>query len=119
MAEMQTSLPIYQKSIDWTTFFDIYPVPDVFEQTVYQWPRETLHKFQNQRFMQLVETGWRNKFYSRRWRAAGVKPEDVRSIDDIAKLPSYTSDDVKTDQAEHPLSAISMVAGANCSRPRL
>jgi len=102
MAEMQTSLPIYQKSIDWTAFFDTYPVPDVFEQTVYRWPREKLREFQNKRFMQLVETGWHNEFYSRRWRAAGVKPEDIRSIDDIAKLPSYTSDDVKTDQAENP-----------------
>ena len=28
-------------------------------------------------------------------RRRGVKPGDIRSIDDIAKLPSYTSDDVK------------------------
>jgi phenylacetate-CoA ligase len=102
MNDMQTSLPIYQHSIDWSMFFRTYPVPDVFERTVYRWPREKLREFQNARFMHLVDIGWRNDFYSRRWRAAGVKPEDIRSIDDIAKLPSYASDDVKTDQAEHP-----------------
>ena len=102
MNEMQTVLPIYQKSIDWDAFFAEYPVPDVFERTVYKWPREKIHAFQNKRFMHLVGIGWKNYFYRSRWSAAGVKPADIRSIDDIAKLPSYTSDDVKNDQAEHP-----------------
>ncbi len=99
---METQLPIYHKSIDWDAFFATYPVPDVFERTVFRWPRKRLREFQNQRFMRLVEIGWNNPFYRRRWRAAGLEPGDVRSIDDIAKLPAYTSDDVKQDQQEHP-----------------
>lgn len=102
MTDMQTELPIYQKSIDWDAFFSEYPVPDVFARTVFKWPRERLREFQNKRFMRLVEIGWRNEFYRRRWSAVGLQPGDVQSIDDIAKLPSYTSDDVKTDQQEHP-----------------
>ena len=31
-----------------------------------------------------------------------MRPEHIRSIDDIAKLPAYTSDDVKRDQGEFP-----------------
>ena len=42
MNEMQTVLPIYQKSIDWNAFFAEYPVPDVYERTVYKWPREKI-----------------------------------------------------------------------------
>jgi phenylacetate-CoA ligase len=61
-----------------------------------------LRAFQNKRFMRLVEIGWGNEFYRKRWSAAGLKPGDVKSIDDISKLPSYTSEDVKNDQAEHP-----------------
>ncbi len=99
---MQTGLPIYQKSIDWEDFFSQYPVPDVYAKTVYQWSKERLREFQNNRFMHLVEIGWNNQFYSRRWRTAGVERGDIRSLDDISKLPAYTSDDVKTDQAEHP-----------------
>ncbi len=102
MSEIQTALPIYQKSIDWDAFFAEYPVPDVFERTVYKWTRDKIRAFQNKRFMHLVGIGWKNEFYRSRWSAAGVKPADIRSIDDIAILPSYTSDDVKTDQAEHP-----------------
>jgi phenylacetate-CoA ligase len=98
----QTTLPIYQKSIDWDAFFSTYPVPDVFEKTVYRWPREQLREFQNRRFMQLMEIGWKNGFYNRRWRAAGLEPGDIKSLADIRKIPTYTSDDVKTDQADHP-----------------
>ena len=43
----QSRLPIYHKSLDWDAFFAEYPVPDVFERTVYRWPREKLRAFQN------------------------------------------------------------------------
>jgi phenylacetate-CoA ligase len=99
---IETSLPIHQNSIDWDAFFAEYPVPDVFEQTVYRWPRERLREFQNKRFLRLVRIGWNNEFYRRRWRDAGIEPGDIRSLDDISKLPAYTSEDVKNDQADHP-----------------
>jgi phenylacetate-CoA ligase len=99
---MQTELPIYHQSIDWDAFYATYPVPDVFEKTVFRWKRDQLRAFQNKRFMELVKLGWSNEFYRSRWVAAGLKPGDVRSLDDIARLPAYTSDDVKKDQHEHP-----------------
>jgi phenylacetate-CoA ligase len=102
MSEIRTQLPIYHLSMDWQAFFRTYPVPDVFEQTVFRWPRERLRGFQDERFMALVRIGWNNEFYRRHWSAAGIEPGDIRSIDDIAKLPAYTSDDVKEDQHEHP-----------------
>src|SRR5471032_1297290 len=92
VTDMQTQLPIYQKSIDWDAFFAEYPVPDVYERTVYKWPPARLREFQNKRFMRLMDIGWKNEFYRRRWSAAGIKPGDIKSIDDIAKLPAYTSD---------------------------
>jgi len=102
MSITETQLPIYQKSIDWDAFFAEYPVPDVYERTVYKWPPARLREFQNKRFMRLMDIGWKNEFYRSRWSAAGIKPGDIKSIDDIAKLPAYTSDDVKNDQAENP-----------------
>ena len=47
MIYKQSRLPIYHKSLDWDAFFAEYPVPDVFERTVYRWPREKLRAFQN------------------------------------------------------------------------
>jgi len=102
MANIGTKLPIYRESIDWDALFAMYPVPDVFEQTVFRWSRDELRAFQNQRFMALMEIGWKNEFHGSRWRAAGLEPGDVRSLDDIRKLPSYTSDDIKDDQQKYP-----------------
>ena len=102
MSASGSELPIYHDSIDWNDLFATYPVPDVFEKTVFRWPRERLREFQNNQFLKLVDIGWHNDFYSRHWKAAGLSPGDIRSIDDIARLPAYTSDDVKTDQFEHP-----------------
>jgi phenylacetate-CoA ligase len=102
VADLDTQLPIYHKSIDWDAFFAEHPVPDAFERTIYRCSKERLRELQNRRFMNLVRIGWNNSFYCSRWRAAGIEQGDINSIDDIAKLPSYTSDDVKKDQEENP-----------------
>ncbi len=99
---MQTALPIYRQALDWDAFYATYPVPDVYEQTHYRWSRDELRAFQNRRFMELVGIGWNNPFHAARWKAAGLEPGDIRSLDDIRKIPTYTSDDVKEDQRLHP-----------------
>ena len=95
-------LPIYHGSIDWTQLHRDYPVPDVFEETVYKWPGGRVRELQNERFIRCVEHAWNNPFYRKRWRAAGLEPGDVASIDDSHKIPTYNSDDVKRDQLENP-----------------
>lgn len=97
-----TKLPIYHQSLDWDQLYREYPVPDVFAETVYKWPAARVRALQNERFLKVVAIGWQNPFYAKRWRAAGVEPGDIKSLDDIAKLPLYNSDDVKKDQLEHP-----------------
>ncbi len=97
-----SALPLYQCAIDWPAFFQDFPAPDVFEQTVYRWPRQRLRQLQERRFLQVMQAGWNNPFYKTRWTAAGVQPGDVKSLADIVRLPSYTSDDVKQSQLDAP-----------------
>lgn len=92
---LHSELPVYRNAIDWPAFAREFALPDAFEQTVYRWPPERIRELQNARFVKTMEAGWRNPFYRRRWQAAGLGPGDVRGIDDIARLPPYTSDDVK------------------------
>ena len=95
-------LPIYHEAVDWGQLRRDYPVPDVFVDTVYKWPAERVRALQNARFLESVARAWANPFYRRRWRAAGLEPGDIRSIDDSPRIPTYNSDDVKRDQLEHP-----------------
>ena len=98
----QSSLPLYHKAIDWDALYAEYPVPDVYSRTVYLWPAERVRELQNRRFMALIEIGWNNRFYQSLWKKAGLAPGDIRSLDDIENLPTFNSEDIKNDQAEHP-----------------
>jgi phenylacetate-CoA ligase len=103
---MDSTLPLYRRSFDWERYCIDYPMPDVFERTVYRWSPEQLRTLQNERFMKCMEQGWKNSFYSERWRVSGLEPGDVRSLDDISKLPTFNSDDIKASiDADPPFGA--------------
>ena len=91
----ESALPLYRQSFDWEQYCRDYPMPDVFERTVWRWAPERLRALQNERFMRCVQLGWKNPFYRRRWTDAGLAPGDIASLDDIAKLPTFNSDDIK------------------------
>jgi phenylacetate-CoA ligase len=97
-----TSLPLYRNAIDWDALYGAYPVPDVYERTIYKWPAEHVRALQERSFMEVMKTGWANAFYRKRWQAVGLQPADIKSLDDIVKLPAFNSEDIKNDQAEHP-----------------
>ena len=44
----------------------------------------------------------RSPFYRRRWQASGVSPEALCTLDDLARFPLVTKDDLRRDQEEHP-----------------
>ncbi len=95
-------LPIYRNAFDFDRLIREYPLPDVFEQTVWRWSPERIRALQTERFLRTVEAGWLNSFYRKRWSAAGLAPGDIRSLEDIVKLPTYTSDDVKESLEARP-----------------
>jgi phenylacetate-CoA ligase len=41
-------------------------------------------------------------FYRRRFDAAGVAPDDIKTVDDIGRLPICTKDDLRQSESEHP-----------------
>ena len=40
--------------------------------------------------------------YRKKWDAAGVKPEDIHSLEDFDAIPILFKDELRSDQAEHP-----------------
>ena len=52
--------------------------------------------------MHVVERAWRNPFYRKRWQDQGLEQGDIRSLEDIVKLPTFNSDDIKEDYDAHP-----------------
>lgn len=101
-ALQRSKLPLYHYALDWDAFYAKFPPPDVFMDTVYKWPAARIRELQEKRFLETMQVGWQNPFYQALWKKAGIAPGDIRSLEDIARLPTYNSDDLKTDQQEHP-----------------
>jgi phenylacetate-CoA ligase len=59
---------------------------------------EELRRFQEERLRAIVRHAYKYvPFYRRRWKEVGVRPEDVKTVEDLRKLPVITRDDVKKD----------------------
>ncbi|MGE4243034.1 phenylacetate--CoA ligase family protein [Ramlibacter sp.] len=101
-AATASRLPLYRNAFDFDALIREFPLPDVFEETTWRAPPERIRAIQEERFLRIVEVGWNNPFYRKRWTAAGLQPGDIRSLDDIVKLPTYTSDDVKDSLEARP-----------------
>lgn len=99
----QSKLPLYCKSIDWDAFFAENPPPDVWYEHVFlKWSKDQIRAHQERRFLEIMKLGWKNRFYQRLWGDAGIEPGDIRGLDDLEKLPIFTSEDVKKSIEDHP-----------------
>lgn len=78
--------------------------------------REQITALQQKRVLELVPYAWeRSAFYRELWSAAGVKPEDIRSLDDFtSKIPTFCKDDVKAyrDRTGDPFGGLLCVNGS-------
>lgn len=59
-------------------------------------PRERLQELQLKGLQKTLRRAWTNEFYRARLSAAGVSsPEDIKSLDDLTRLPFLTKDDFR------------------------
>ncbi len=58
--------------------------------------REEMTALQSKRLVELVEYVYNNvEFYRKKMQAIGIKPSDIKGIEDISKLPFTTKDDLR------------------------
>jgi phenylacetate-CoA ligase len=66
-------------------------------------PRPELRLLQEERLREAVSRAYAGApFWRRRMDAAGVAPDDVKTLDDLARLPLVGKDDLRASEAEHP-----------------
>lgn len=99
---MSEPIPYYWKSVDWDALMRDHPPPPHFAATTGRFSADALQALQDSRFRARVAEAWSVPFYRERWRAAGLEPGDIRGLDDIGRLPLFTSDDLKDAIAASP-----------------
>ncbi len=92
--------PTYFEAFDAKAMLTDYPLDLVGSYG--RMSRDELRALQNQRFVKLMQRGWEIPFYQRLWGNQGIQPGDVRSLDDIAKLPVYDKSDLMASVNAHP-----------------
>lgn len=74
-----------------------------FDQVNETAPRERLHTLQFGKLQKLLsEISGRNRFYIRKWSAAGILPGDIQSLNDLQKFPFTCKSELVRAQEEAP-----------------
>ncbi len=96
------NVPYYYRSVDFDRLVREYPPSQDYAETVFLHDRRQIAEVQNRRFVSIVESAWRNPFYRKRWEAHGLRPQDIRSMDDLGQLPMVAVEDFKDSIKAHP-----------------
>lgn len=96
------SFPNYFESFDYAAMRRDFPLGEDFTEGYAKLSRDEIRARQNVLFMRCVERAWSIPFYQRLWGATGVEAGDIRSLDDIEKLPIFGKSDLMQSLAEHP-----------------
>lgn len=90
-----TSVPWYGRGMDFESLWREYPPPPDYTEAVHRISSDELRARQEARFLEQVARAWEVSFYRRHWGAAGLTQGDIRSLEDLNKIPPYTVDDVR------------------------
>src|SRR6185437_5237926 len=94
--------PRYYASLDFEALWKEYePAPDYFE-GFYQLGPDEIRHIQNQRFLRQMQRGWQVPFYQHHWKTVGLEPGDIRSLDDLTKIPPFSVYDLRASIERHP-----------------
>ncbi|NBU24566.1 MAG: phenylacetate--CoA ligase family protein [Gammaproteobacteria bacterium] len=97
-----TEAPLYFDSFDHAQLLRDFPLGDDFTQRHARLSADEIRARQDALFQRCVARAWQVPFYQRLWGAVGIEPHDVRSLDDIGKLPVFGKSDLMRSLAEHP-----------------
>ena len=71
-----------------------YPIGPAFLERFRGFSRDELRALQDARFRRVLEFAWKVPFYQRLWGAHGIERGDIRGLDDLQRLPTYSKSDL-------------------------
>lgn len=96
------TLPTYFDAMDYPGLIAEYGRPEDFIPRFGRLSRDALRAVQERRFATVMARAWQVPFYRRLWGARGIEPGDIRGLDDIARLPAYSKEDLMASVEAHP-----------------
>jgi phenylacetate-CoA ligase len=98
----QANIPRYYRSLDFEALWREYPPPPDYFQSTYKLSSDALRHLQEVQFAKQIERAWQIPFYRRHWKAAGIAEGDIRSLDDLQHIPSFSVHDLRDSITRDP-----------------
>jgi phenylacetate-CoA ligase len=90
------------EAVDYDALTAQLPPPPEYLDTAYLADPDTIAATQLDRAQARARAAYEVPFFRRRWDETGVGPDDLRSLDDLARFPAYTVDDIRGSIEAHP-----------------
>jgi phenylacetate-CoA ligase len=90
------------ESLDYPALLADHPIGDAFETMARSLSRDELRARQEVLFARVVARAWQTAFYRRLWGRAGIAPGDIRSLDDLPRLPTFGKQEIVDSIAAAP-----------------
>lgn len=87
--------PYYHETMDWNSLSAEYEPPFEFMSGARLWSPERIAEEQFTRLKAAVERASTVPFYQKLWSRHGFDASDIRSLEDLTLMPSYTIDDIR------------------------
>jgi phenylacetate-CoA ligase len=97
-----TQQPNYFNQFDMAALTEEFPIGPEFLRRFEAISRDELRALQNGRFTKMLAQAWKIPFYQRLWGAKGIEAGDIKSLDDITKLPTFDKSDIMDSIAANP-----------------
>ena len=94
--------PTYFEAMDYAGLIAEYGRPEEFVTRFGRLSRDALRALQERRFAKVMAFAWKVPFYRRLWGGKGIEPGDIRGLDDLGLLPTYSKGDLMASVEAHP-----------------
>jgi phenylacetate-CoA ligase len=91
MSDTNTS---FAQSVDYAALLKDHPIGDDFVRMATTISKDELRAHQERLFKKLVARAGATAFYRRLWAKVGIEAGDVRSLDDLPKLPTFGKQEI-------------------------
>ena len=92
----------FAQSVDYAALLKDHPIGDDFVAMATNISADELRAHQERLFKKLVARAGATAFYQRLWAKVGIEAGDVRSLDDLPKLPTFGKQEIVESIAIHP-----------------
>ena len=92
----------FQSVLDYPSLQAAHPIGDAFIKMAATISRDELRARQEAQFQKLIARAGKMAFYKRLWGKAGIEAGDIKSLDDVAKLPPFGKQEIVESLTLHP-----------------